>query len=70
VDAWVLSCRAFSRRIEHRTLQELFHHLQLSQIILNFVATNRNGPFQEFLSSIQPALFSNNPPTVSNISAL
>jgi FkbH-like protein len=52
VDVWVLSCRAFSRKIEHRILQELFTRFDLEEIVLRFIATPKNGPLQEFLRSI------------------
>jgi len=52
VDVWVMSCRAFSRRIEHRCLEELFERFNLKEIIFNFVATPKNGPTREFLSEI------------------
>jgi FkbH-like protein len=49
---WVLSCRAFSRRIEHRTLAALFEKFPVEAIELDFVATARNGPFAAFLAAI------------------
>ena len=52
VSTWVLSCRAFSRRIEHAILQLLFDRLSLKEIEFNFIATARNGPLQDFLSGI------------------
>jgi FkbH-like protein len=52
VDVWVLSCRAFSRKIEHRLLQELFARFDLEEIIVRFAATPKNGPLQEFVHSI------------------
>ena len=50
VDVWVMSCRAFSRRIEHRTLRCLFERLAADEIVFNYRATERNGPLQEFLA--------------------
>ncbi len=50
VDAWVMSCRAFSRRIEHACLGLLFRTLEVEEIALDFSATPKNGPMQEFLS--------------------
>jgi FkbH-like protein len=52
IDAWVMSCRAFSRRIEHRILHELFECFQLDALRLNFEPTNRNGPLSEFFESV------------------
>ncbi len=49
IDVWVLSCRAFSRRIEHRLIQELFHRFALKEIVFRFEATPKNGLLQEFL---------------------
>jgi FkbH-like protein len=49
IDVWVLSCRAFSRRIEHRLIQELFHRCELKEIVFRFEATPKNGLLQEFL---------------------
>jgi len=48
VDHWVMSCRAFSRRIEHACLLHLFRKLELERIHFDFVATARNGPLQSF----------------------
>lgn len=50
ITTWVMSCRAFSRRIEFATLRELFENFAVDEIALEFKATPRNGPFQEFLS--------------------
>jgi FkbH-like protein len=49
VDAWVMSCRAFSRRIEHACLRYLFDRLDVPEIRFNFRPTERNGPVQEIL---------------------
>jgi FkbH-like protein len=70
VSSWVMSCRAFSRRIEHHTLERLIAYFKPAMLELDFVPTERNGPLQEFLSSIgcplsspvklDPATFSKN----------
>jgi predicted enzyme involved in methoxymalonyl-ACP biosynthesis len=52
VSTWVMSCRAFSRRIEFHTLECLFESSGARNIALAFRATERNGPTQEFLASI------------------
>jgi FkbH-like protein len=52
VGAWVMSCRAFSRRIEYQCLKILFHRFHLSQIRFEFTATPRNGPIQEFFAKL------------------
>jgi FkbH-like protein len=48
VDAWVMSCRAFSRRIEHQCLQYLFKKFAAEEILFDFRQTPRNSPLQEF----------------------
>jgi FkbH-like protein len=52
IDAWVMSCRAFSRRIEHRCLQTLFERYGAREIRFAFQATPRNGPLQDFFTAI------------------
>ncbi len=52
VQAWVMSCRAFSRRIEHQCLQYLFDEFGTERVIFEYTATTRNGPLQEFLKSL------------------
>jgi FkbH-like protein len=51
VGRWVMSCRAFSRRIEFHTLVGLFQRLNCSELRLDFAETERNGPLREFLAS-------------------
>ena len=46
VDSWVLSCRAFSRRIEHAAVQALFEKTDCQQLEFQFQETSRNGPLQ------------------------
>jgi len=48
IDAWVMSCRAFSRRIEYQCLKYLFEKFKAEAIVFDFEATPRNGPLQEF----------------------
>jgi predicted enzyme involved in methoxymalonyl-ACP biosynthesis len=55
VDAWVMSCRAFSRRIEHQVLKELFERFGVESVILDYSPTERNGPLSEFLAQIAKA---------------
>jgi len=61
VDAWVMSCRAFSRRIEHQILAQVFEIFSVEEIEFDFVPTPRNGPlrdfFAEFLGSIPHSRF-------------
>jgi FkbH-like protein len=52
VDSWVMSCRAFSRRIEHQFLKQLFDRFDVEEICLEYKETSRNGPLREFLSGI------------------
>lgn len=55
LDVWVLSCRAFSRRIEHAMMEFLFQQEGVEQIVLGFRATDRNGPLRDFLEQIVPS---------------
>lgn len=52
VDSWVMSCRAFSRRIEYALLDYFFSRERIEEMILNFRATERNGPLREFLQCL------------------
>jgi FkbH-like protein len=52
VESWVLSCRGFSRRIEHRCLDVLFRALPVQELVFQFQATDRNGPLQEFFAQL------------------
>lgn len=52
IDSWVMSCRAFSRRIEHQCLNQLLERFECEGILFNFAATPRNGPLQEFLAGL------------------
>lgn len=52
VDGWVLSCRAFSRRIEFSMLRVLFERFSAEGIKLAFSTTPKNRPLQEFLTSL------------------
>ena len=62
VDTWVMSCRAFSRRIEHRCLEQLFKRSGANEILFDFQATSRNGPLQDFFAG-----FLGGPPQPSQI---
>jgi len=50
IDAWVMSCRAFSRRIEHQSLKYLFEKFGVDAIDFDYQSTNRNGPLKEFFT--------------------
>lgn len=52
VSSWVMSCRAFARRIEHRCLEMLFDRFQAAVMEFEFAATPKNGPAQDFLTAI------------------
>jgi FkbH-like protein len=52
VDTWVMSCRAFSRRIEHACLAVLFDTFAATEIAFDFQPTPRNGPMQEFFAGL------------------
>ena len=49
VTSWVMSCRAFSRRIEHHLLASLFQKFDVAGVQFEFRATERNQPLQDFL---------------------
>jgi FkbH-like protein len=55
VDVWVMSCRAFARRIEHQTLRTIFNHTGAAEALFDFAATARNGPLVDFLASVAGA---------------
>lgn len=50
VRTWVMSCRAFSRRIEHACVAELFRNFGPERIYFDFKTTAKNGPTSDFLS--------------------
>lgn len=52
IESWVMSCRAFSRRIEHQTLKQLFEKFDAKEISFDYQATPRNGPLQEFFAQL------------------
>jgi FkbH-like protein len=52
IDTWVLSCRAFSRRIEHQCVAYLFDRFGVDELAFSYAATERNRPLTEFLCSM------------------
>ncbi len=52
VEAWVMSCRAFARRIEHQTLKTLFESTGAAEMEFNFEPTARNAPLREMLAEL------------------
>ena len=55
IDTWVMSCRAFSRRIEHAVLAELLRRYPASEIVLDVTVTDKNGPLRSFVKSLTGA---------------
>ncbi|HEY3519329.1 MAG TPA: HAD-IIIC family phosphatase [Gammaproteobacteria bacterium] len=51
VSAWVLSCRAFSRRVEYRMLRALFDHFHTRTVSVVYTPTARNARVREFLAA-------------------
>lgn len=51
IETWVMSCRAFSRRIEHRCLKWLFDRYPGREIVFEFAPTPKNGPLQDFFAT-------------------
>ena len=52
IHTWVMSCRAFARRIEYRCFEELLAHFDPVQIVFDYAKTERNVPIQDFLTEI------------------
>jgi FkbH-like protein len=52
VGSWVMSCRAFSRRIEFHCVQYLFERFSATEIVFEVQATGRNGPLIEFVQQL------------------
>ena len=52
IDTWVMSCRAFSRRIEHHCLRYLFDKFSADEIAFDYQATERNGPLRSFFEEL------------------
>jgi FkbH-like protein len=52
IDHWVMSCRAFSRRIEHGLLLHLFRKFGSQSADFDFTVTPRNGPLRDFFAEL------------------
>lgn len=52
VETWVMSCRAFARRIELQCLKALFDRYDIAAIQFEFAPTPKNGPIREFLAGL------------------
>lgn len=50
LQSWVISCRAFSRRIEFAMLDALFRHTGAGTLLLDWQSTPRNHPTHEALA--------------------
>ncbi len=50
IETWVMSCRAFARRIEHQTLKMMFETTSARNIAFDFMPTARNAPLREFFA--------------------
>lgn len=47
IHTWVMSCRAFSRRIEYGCMDLLFSRFGVDELRLNFTSTPKNKPFRD-----------------------
>jgi FkbH-like protein len=52
VQHWVMSCRAFARRIEHQSLKFLFNKLDVDSLSFDYQPTSRNGPLTSLLTAL------------------
>ena len=52
VDTWVLSCRAFGRRIEHHCINVLFEKFGARNIRFAYESTERNQPITRCLTDL------------------
>ncbi|MEO8194748.1 MAG: HAD-IIIC family phosphatase [Gemmatimonadales bacterium] len=52
VDLWVMSCRAFARRVEHRSVATLFERFGVDTITFDYAPTTRNEPLQKFFTAV------------------
>jgi len=55
IDTWVMSCRAFSRRIEFAVLAELLRRYAPSELVLDLAVTSKNGPLRALVKSLTGA---------------
>jgi FkbH-like protein len=55
LESWVMSCRAFSRRIEFHCLEYLYERFGVEEIVFQVTKTDRNGPLVEFLQGLTEA---------------
>jgi FkbH-like protein len=52
IRTWVMSCRAFARRVEHQCLRILLEKFGASTIHFDFQPTKKNGPTQDFFETL------------------
>lgn len=52
IDNWVMSCRAFGKRIEYACMNALYEEYGANEIHFDFTATERNGPITTFLEKM------------------
>jgi FkbH-like protein len=52
VSHWVMSCRAFSRKLEHHTLDALFQFSRAEEVEFAFEATAKNQPLDQFFRAL------------------
>lgn len=52
IATWVMSCRAFSRRIEYQSLFQIFRKFSPGEIVFEYRATGKNAPIQAFLAQV------------------
>ncbi len=52
IDAWVMSCRAFARRLEYHCIGYLFDSFGVDELTVAYRETDRNAPVREFLASV------------------
>ncbi len=52
IESWVMSCRAFSRRIEHLCLQVIFERFGAETISFDYQPTPKNDPLRKFFKSL------------------
>ncbi len=64
IDHWVMSCRAFSRRIEHGLLLHVFTKFEVKTADFDFALTPRNGPLRDFFAQLM-GTFPTGPFTIS-----
>ncbi|WCK73119.1 HAD-IIIC family phosphatase [Agrobacterium tumefaciens] len=55
IEQWVLSCRAFARRIEHATLKSICGVWRPRAIRFDYQKTEKNSPIAEFLATLSLA---------------